>query len=57
MKRAMIIGQAAPGIPIWQCDDAIAHSGVPYIIFPGNVGSDQTLSDIVDQWKIHPAQP
>ena len=53
MKRAMILGQAAPGVPIWQCnEESSRHKGVPYIVFPGNVGGDDTLVEVVERWAI-----
>ncbi|KAH8593027.1 hypothetical protein B0O99DRAFT_653641 [Bisporella sp. PMI_857] len=53
MKRAMILGQAAPGVPIWRCDEeGSRHTGVPYIVFPGNVGGDDTLAEVVERWAI-----
>ncbi|KAM5353397.1 hypothetical protein ACJ41O_000047 [Fusarium nematophilum] len=52
MRRARILGQAAPGVPLWRCDEETSrHRGVPYVVFPGNVGSDQTLADIVEAWS------
>jgi uncharacterized protein YgbK (DUF1537 family) len=51
MRRARVIGQAAPGVPLWMNDDSTAKfSGMPYVVFPGNVGDDSTLADIVEQW-------
>ena len=53
MKRAMILGQAAPGVPIWRCDEESSrHKGVPYIVFPGNVGGDDTLAEVVERWAV-----
>ncbi|KAL0941304.1 ketose-bisphosphate aldolase class-ii family protein [Colletotrichum truncatum] len=53
MRRARILGQAAPGVPLWRCDeDTSRHRGVPYVVFPGNVGSDQTLAEVVESWSI-----
>ncbi|KAH6995919.1 hypothetical protein BKA56DRAFT_650710 [Ilyonectria sp. MPI-CAGE-AT-0026] len=52
MKRARVVGQAAPGVPLWKCDEETSrHRGVPYVVFPGNVGSDETLADIVKAWS------
>ncbi|KAJ4209721.1 hypothetical protein NW759_013365 [Fusarium solani] len=52
MRRAKILGQAAPGVPLWRCDEETSrHRGVPYVVFPGNVGSDQTLADVVEAWS------
>ncbi|GKZ21160.1 hypothetical protein AbraIFM66951_008653 [Aspergillus brasiliensis] len=52
IKRAMILGQAAPGVPLWRCDEETArHRGVPFVVFPGNVGGVETLSEIVEGWR------
>ncbi|EGY22028.1 hypothetical protein VD0002_g4074 [Verticillium dahliae] len=51
MRRARIMGQAAPGVPLWRCDEETSrHQGVPYVVFPGNVGSESTLAEIVESW-------
>ncbi|KAM0330221.1 hypothetical protein ACHAQA_004396 [Verticillium albo-atrum] len=51
MRRARIMGQAAPGVPLWRCDEETSrHRGVPYVVFPGNVGSESTLAEIVESW-------
>ena len=53
MKRAMVIGQAAPGVPLWKCDEETSrHHGVPYVVFPGNVGGDDTLGELVERWAL-----
>ncbi|XP_042417589.1 uncharacterized protein LOC122006232 isoform X1 [Zingiber officinale] len=49
-KRAMVIGQALPGIPVWQLGPESRHPGVPYIVFPGNVGDNNALTDVVTNW-------
>ena len=53
MKRAMILGQAAAGVPLWMCDEETSrHRGVPYVVFPGNVGGEHTLADLVERWAL-----
>lgn len=53
MRKALIVGQAAPGVPLWRCDEeASRHRGVPYVVFPGNVGSDTTLAEVVEKWAL-----
>ncbi|KAK9777963.1 putative Four-carbon acid sugar kinase nucleotide binding domain-containing protein [Seiridium cardinale] len=53
MKKAMIVGQAAPGVPLWRCDEPSAKwPGLPYVVFPGNVGSNETLYDVVNGWRV-----
>lgn len=47
VKRAMVMGQIQPGIPVWELGPESRFPGLPYIIFPGNVGSDDTLKKVV----------
>ena len=49
IKKAMVIGQASPGIPVWRTGAESKFPGLHYIIFPGNVGETDTLKEIVDQ--------
>ncbi|KAL3482014.1 hypothetical protein BJX99DRAFT_113017 [Aspergillus californicus] len=52
MKRALIVGQAAAGVPLWRCDEPTSrHRGVPFVVFPGNVGGESTLCDLVAAWS------
>ncbi|KAM3515549.1 hypothetical protein MY11210_000727 [Beauveria gryllotalpidicola] len=54
MRRARVLGQAAPGVPLWMCDEGTSrHRAVPYVVFPGNVGSEDTLADIVESWAVY----
>lgn len=51
VKRATIVGQAAPGVPLWRCDEQTSrHRGVPFVVFPGNVGGEATLCELVEGW-------
>ncbi len=47
VKRALVPGQIQPGVPVWKTDDSSRFPGIPYIIFPGNVGDDSTLYNAV----------
>ncbi len=49
VRRAWVLGQAQPGVPVWQCGKESRFPGVPYIIFPGNVGQEDTLKKIVEE--------
>ena len=49
VKRAKVMGQILPGIPVWQTGPESRFPGLPYIIFPGNVGDVQTLKEIVEE--------
>ncbi|KAH8690062.1 hypothetical protein BGW36DRAFT_273112, partial [Talaromyces proteolyticus] len=62
IKRARVLGQAAPGVPIWWCEKeedlrSISEGGrevkwieLPLIVFPGNVGNEDTLAQVVERW-------
>ena len=47
VRRALVMGQIAPGIPVWRTDEGSKFPGMPYIIFPGNVGEEETLAEVV----------
>ncbi|KAJ6080950.1 hypothetical protein N7499_005824 [Penicillium canescens] len=52
IKRATIVGQAAPGVPLWRCDEETSrHRSVPFVVFPGNVGGEETLCELVAGWS------
>ncbi|KAB8244453.1 NADP-dependent oxidoreductase domain-containing protein [Aspergillus flavus] len=52
MRRAQIIGQASAGVPLWRCDEPSSKfSGIPYVVFPGNVGHQDALLDMVTSWQ------
>ena len=48
MKKANVLGQICPGIPVWQTDPGSKFPGIPYVIFPGNVGGAETLRQAVE---------
>ena len=43
VKRARVLGQVLPGVPVWKLGEESLHPGISYIIFPGNVGNDDAL--------------
>ncbi len=43
VKYALVLGQIMPGIPVWQLSSEAKFPGIPYVIFPGNVGDADTL--------------
>lgn len=47
VKRATVLGQIEPGIPVWQTGAESKFPKTPYVIFPGNVGDEDTLKDAV----------
>ncbi|KAJ7538401.1 hypothetical protein O6H91_11G046500 [Diphasiastrum complanatum] len=53
-RRAEVVGQACAGVPLWTLGPESRHSGVPYIVFPGNVGETDTLANVVKAWARPP---
>ena len=49
IRKARVLGQVAAGIPVWQTGDEAKFSGIPYIVFPGNVGGERTLLETVEK--------
>ena len=49
VKKALIMGQIKPGIPVWQTGPESRFPGVPYVIFPGNVGEAETLREAAQE--------
>jgi len=48
LRSAKVLGQAMPGVPVWSADDAQSlHPGLPFVIFPGNVGSPTAVAELV----------
>ena len=48
VKRANVMGQIRPGIPVWQTGEESKFPKTPYVIFPGNVGSETDLRMAVE---------
>lgn len=48
VKRALVLGQIAPGVPVWRTGEESRFPGTPYVIFPGNVGEVSTLRRAVE---------
>ncbi|MCM2989237.1 hydroxyacid dehydrogenase [Bacillus safensis] len=48
VKRATVAGQIKPGIPVWKTGEESKFPFMSYVIFPGNVGSKDTLKEAVD---------
>ena len=47
VKKANVLGQIKPGIPVWQTGKESKFPETPYVIFPGNVGEIETLKEAV----------
>ncbi|KAF5179634.1 D-tagatose-1,6-bisphosphate aldolase subunit GatY [Thalictrum thalictroides] len=49
-RCAKVVGQALAGVPLWQLGPESRHPGVPYIVFPGNVGDSTAVAEVVKNW-------
>ncbi|MFK7822393.1 MAG: four-carbon acid sugar kinase family protein [Planctomycetaceae bacterium] len=45
-RRARVLGQVVPGVSVWELDSL---PGVPYVVFPGNVGDQHELLNVVSK--------
>lgn len=48
VKRANVMGQICPGIPVWKTGAESKFPNIPYVIFPGNTGEEDTLRRAVE---------
>jgi len=48
VRKALVKGQIRPGIPVWQTGEESTFPGLPYVIFPGNVGAEDDLYRIAE---------
>jgi uncharacterized protein YgbK (DUF1537 family) len=53
-RTATILGQVLPGVPVWRLGSECRWSGVPYVVFPGNVGSEDALTDVIRMLRRSP---
>jgi uncharacterized protein YgbK (DUF1537 family) len=51
IRRALVLGQILPGVPVWQTGRESRYPGLPYIVFPGNVGGEDALATIYRQLR------
>jgi uncharacterized protein YgbK (DUF1537 family) len=51
IRRALVLGQILPGVPVWQSGPESRFPGMPYIVFPGNVGGVEALAEVCKQLK------
>jgi len=42
-----ILGQILPGVPVWQLGPESRFPGMSYVVFPGNVGTEDGLAEAV----------
>ncbi len=53
VRRALVLGQILPGVPVWRLGPESRFPGLDYIVFPGNVGTPEALRAVVEQLQTH----
>ena len=48
VKKARVMGQIRPSVPVWQTGEESRFPLTPYVIFPGNTGTEKTLREAVE---------
>lgn len=49
VKRATVLGQVLPGVPVWRLGEESAFPGLSYVVFPGNVGGSDALVQLAER--------
>lgn len=51
ITRAKVLGQILPGVPAWRTGPESKFPDMAYIVFPGNVGSTDAISVVVQSFR------
>jgi uncharacterized protein YgbK (DUF1537 family) len=47
VHKARVLGQIVPGVPVWRLGQESKYPGLPYVVFPGNVGGPDALAAVI----------
>jgi uncharacterized protein YgbK (DUF1537 family) len=50
VRKALVLGQIIPGVPVWQLGAESRFPGMVYVFFTGNVGDENALADAVSKF-------
>jgi uncharacterized protein YgbK (DUF1537 family) len=51
VKEAYVAGQIAKSVPLWELGPETKWPDIHYVVFPGNVGTDDTLREVVEELR------
>ncbi len=51
VRRAWVMGQILPGVPVWKLGPESRQPGMAYVVFPGNVGGPDALLRVVEKLR------
>ncbi|MDA8198747.1 MAG: hydroxyacid dehydrogenase [Thermaerobacter sp.] len=54
IRRAHVLGQISSGISVWVGQPGSRWAGMAYIVFPGNVGDERALLDLLHRTLVDP---
>jgi ketose-bisphosphate aldolase len=59
VKKAHVLGQVVPGVPVWRCGPESKAPGLAYVVFPGNVGAPDDLARVAGKMsgRVDSAEP
>ena len=49
VKKALVVGQILPGVPVWRLGPESKWPGLCYVVFPGNVGGADGLTTTIQK--------
>jgi uncharacterized protein YgbK (DUF1537 family) len=55
VRRAMVLGQILPGIPLWRVGEESRWPGLIFVSFPGNLGGPEALMETLEKLGINDA--
>jgi uncharacterized protein YgbK (DUF1537 family) len=50
VTAARVAGQVLPGVPVWRLGPGSRWPGLPYTVFPGNVGDDEAVARVINMY-------
>ena len=51
VQSALVTGQISAGVPVWELGPESKWPGLPYVVFPGNVGNEDSLRHVVEGFR------
>ncbi|MEO6002367.1 MAG: four-carbon acid sugar kinase family protein [Opitutus sp.] len=51
VRRALVRGQILPGVPVWRTGPESKFPGLDFVVFPGNVGGETALAEVVGRFS------
>jgi uncharacterized protein YgbK (DUF1537 family) len=52
VRRCKVLGQVIRGVPVWELGPESRFPGMEYVVFPGNVGGENAILEVLDFFDI-----